>query len=187
MADLSLPEWDGLLERVVFDFRAFGGQLRGFVNSARDWVMTYDSNGDPTGIEEPTDTLIAEFIRIDDFDNAVVPFKTSGWIKGGDTIARPTIQIADPNAVLFNQIRAMKKGANLAPVIHSRLLAEDVDADNGQVVGNPHHYMINKVSHSGIILTIELGTHGDVGRTKFPPYPMTEQDFPGLRNRYDRS
>lgn len=180
MADRTLNEWNGLLELIIIDRSPWGLEPIGFCNSAKDWAENAD------GDEEPTDLLDLPSFTFNDMDYLVLPYKTSGWKHGGDSIARPTIQLADIGGQLWKNICEMG-GASLAPVTHMYVLADDVNADNGVIVGNPRHYKINKVTANGMMLSIELGGHSDTTRTKFPPYPMTEQDFPGLRNRYDRA
>ena len=186
MADLTLNEWDGFLEIVFFDFTQWGQGIQGFCNSARNWGPVLDQNGVPTDIDAPADTLVTDAIVFLGVTCPALPFKTSGYIKGGDSIARPVIEIADNNGILFNRIYAMQ-GASLAPVTVYRVLAADIEADSGLIIGNPHEYLLNKVSGTGSQLLVELGTHGDTNRSKFPPYSMDGQKFPGLRERYNRA
>lgn len=181
MADLTLNEWDGALEFVIFDFTQWGQGKQGFCNSSRNWTPVLDEDGRPTDIDAPADTLAVDSINFLDLTCPVLPFKTSGYVKGGDTVARPVIEIADSNGALLNRIRGMQ-GASLAPVTVYRVLAADIDANTGVIIGQPHDYLLNKVSGNGTQLTIELGTNGDTTRSKFPPYSMDGVKFPGLRN-----
>ena len=180
MANLTLLEWDGLCELITVDLSRWSlGKLR-FCNAARGW------SEDGEGVEEPTDILDYEFVTWDGEDFLVVPFKTQGWRRGGDGVERPKIELVDINAVILNQLRAIG-GAKMAPVSHFYVLAEDLTADTGEIVGVAQDYMINKVTGNGVATVVELGTHADTTRTSFPPSRMSERDFPGLRNRYDRS
>lgn len=184
MADLTLNEWDGLLELVEIDLTSWGEGTLYFCNSAKGWQPIELEDGQT--IYEVTDTLAVELVPFGDNDYVVVPFRTSGWMRGEDSSVRPSVELADIGGSLLRFFRSLN-GAPLAPVRQMYVLAADLDANNGIVVGVPQEFLINKVTGNGMLLNIELATHSDATRTPFPPSTYDEQRYPGLRNRYTRA
>lgn len=186
MALLTQLEWDRFIELVEFDFTRHGQGIRRFCNSALGWAEVLDEEGGAVIAEEPTEMLDEEFITHGDEDYLCLPFKSKGWRTGGDGVERPAIEIGDVGGVMLSLLRSMG-GAKLCPVRHMKVLAEDVIAGTGDIIGVPMDYMIHKVRGNGMVTTIELGTYADTTRTKFPPSIMRERDFPGLRQKYQRN
>jgi phage-related protein len=173
MTQLNTTTWDGYVQLITIDLTAYGDDVYGFIDSSPK--------------AESDVTVLPQFALVE-WSNQVyqpVPFSVSGSQRGGENLVRPRISLPDFGAAMYVTLAGHGLAPG-APVTRYQALAADILANDPNAPIQEEQYLLNSVSFDGSALQLELATHLDYQRAKFPRHTMYRDEFPGLGSNLTR-
>lgn len=173
MTQLNTSTWDGYVQLLAVDLTAYGDEVYGFIDSS------------PKAESDVSVLPQLATIKWNGLEYQPVPFSASGSQRGGENLVRPRISLPDFGAGMY--VTLAKYGmAPGAPVTRYQALAADILANDTHAPFAEEQYLLNSVSFDGMALQLELATHLDYQRAKFPRHIMYRDEFPGLGSNLTR-
>lgn len=173
MTQLNASTWNGYVQLLTVDLTAYGDDLYCFIDSSP---------------KAESDVSVLPELATVPWNGRVyqpVPFSVSGSQRGGENLVRPRISLPDFGAAMY--ITLSKYGmAPGAPVTRYQALAADILANDPKAPFQEEQYLLNSVSFDGTAIQLELATHVDYQRAKFPRHIMYRDEFPGLGSNLAR-
>lgn len=173
MTQLNTTTWDGYVQLITVDLTAYGDDKYGFIDSS------------PKDESDVSVLPQLAFVKWAGQDFQPVPFSVSGSQRGGENLIRPRISLPDFGAAMY--VTLAKYGmAPGAPVTRYQALAADILANDPNAPFQEEQYLLNSVAFDGMAIQLELATHLDYQRAKFPRHVMYRDEFPGLGSNLAR-
>lgn len=173
MTQLNTTTWDGYVQLLIVDLTVYGDMKYGFINSL------------PKAESNVSVLPQLDFVDWNGQTFQPVPFSVSGSQRGGENLVRPRISLPDFGAPMYTTL-ARYGMAPGAPIIRYQALAADILANDPNAPFQEEQYLLNSVSFDGMAVQLELATHLDYQRAKFPRHIMYRDEFPGLGSNLTR-
>lgn len=166
MSSLWVSQYEGLVEWLLIDLTAFGGQVHRFVNSSTDRTRS-----------EPT----PDFFGAVDWQGETwmaLPFETASW-RRGEKNEKPKIVLPDYESQFSTELRA-RDNAPGAPIERYQTIGL------GMPIGTDRYRLAKVQTVAGFKVTLELANITSVFSSRVPAFVMMRDDYPGLGSALQR-